>query len=367
MTINPLSLLTLMAAAVATTIVRNRRPAIKFEASFPRDAAGDRRWSFEARVALLLLLLCVGALLTYKTRGAIATLAAAQSTGSVRSGRFLLNASASWSDVLAATWTYFAAVWPALVFGILISAAVRSLLAAGWFEGIFSRRSLTSHVTAGLAGAPLMLCSCCVTSIFHAAVERSSNLGPALALMLSSPALNPAALALTLVMFGPTLGVVRLLAGVTLVFAVSRVIGRLSESRQPATTPRNIESPSFLSSLAVVTWRTVPLVVLGVIAAMAWLHIVPIGVTRSIPLVAAAALPLALPTFAEIPLALLLVSAGAPVGAAMAMFIAGPTVNLPSLLSVAKVAGWRACVALAISVWSVAAAAGFLVQLLSAW
>lgn len=53
------------------------------------------------------------------------------------------------------------------------------------------------------------------------------------------------------------------------------------------------------------------------------------GQTVAIVVVALVAVPLAMPTFFEIPLALIPLSAGAPAGAAVAMMIAGPAVNLP--------------------------------------
>lgn len=56
----------------------------------------------------------------------------------------------------------------------------------------------------------------------------------------------------------------------------------------------------------------------------------------TIGIVAAVAVLIALPTFFEIPLALLLLQVGAPEGAALALLFAGPIVNLPSLLVLAN-------------------------------
>jgi len=47
-----------------------------------------------------------------------------------------------------------------------------------------------------------------------------------------------------------------------------------------------------------------------------------------------------------------------PAGAAAALLFAGPAVNLPSLLTVAQVAGWRAMVLIASMVWLIAVAGG---------
>jgi uncharacterized membrane protein YraQ (UPF0718 family) len=81
-------------------------------------------------------------------------------------------------------------------------------------------------------------------------------------------------------------------------------------------------------------------------------------------IVALIALPLAMPTFFEIPLALLLLSAGAPAGAAVAMMIAGPAINVPSLFTIARSTNWKVAGAVAFSVFLLAVLAGIVVTLL---
>ena len=73
------------------------------------------------------------------------------------------------------------------------------------------------------------------------------------------------------------------------------------------------------------------------------------------------AVPLALPTFLEIPLALSLLAAGLPVGAAVALLFAGPVINLPSLFATARMAGPKVAVAIAGFVWLIAIAGGLLI------
>src|SRR5258708_22764802 len=80
--------------------------------------------------------------------------------------------------------------------------------------------------------------------------------------------------------------------------------------------------------------------------------------------VAAVAVPLALPTFFEIPLALILLASGAPAGAAVALLIAGPSVNLPSLLTIMRSTNWRVAAVVAVSIWTLAVGAGILVSFL---
>ena len=117
---------------------------------------------------------------------------------------------------------YLRRIWIALVYGLLIGAAVRAFVSPrrvaellGWGGRV--RRQLAG----GLVGTPLMLCSCCITPIFQSVYERGARLRSALAVMLASPGLNPAALLLTALLFPPTLAVARVSAALTAVFGLA--------------------------------------------------------------------------------------------------------------------------------------------------
>jgi hypothetical protein len=88
------------------------------------------------------------------------------------------------------------------------------------------------------------------------------------------------------------------------------------------------------------------------------------GKLLAVIIVATFAIPLALPTFFEIPLALVLLNSGAPVGAALALLIAGPAVNLPSLLTIMRSTSWKVAAVVAASIWAIAVASGILVNMI---
>src|SRR5690348_18152069 len=69
-----------------------------------------------------------------------------------------------------------------------------------------------------------MLCSCCVTPVVVTLLRRRVRVGSAIALLLASPVLNPAALVLTFLLFPLHLGVARLSAACVLAIAVPRVV-----------------------------------------------------------------------------------------------------------------------------------------------
>ncbi len=272
---------------------------------------------------------------------------------------------------------YFFVIWPAFAFGILIAAAVRAFVSPQWFAGLAKARSVKAHLAAGMAWAPLMLCSCCVAPIFMSVAETSGRLGPALGLMFASPMLNPVALALTFALFEPKISLSRLAVSLLAVALIGPMIERLFpkvrlETSLKAELAGDSTGSAFVKfghSLRLISIRTIPGLLAGVVTSMLivqWLpanvFATPGGTIAAVLLTATVAVPLALPTFLEIPLALGLLAAGFPAGAAIALLVAGPAINLPSLLSVARVSGWKVAASVAAMVWVFAVCGGLLIR-----
>ena len=328
---------------------------------------------------LLPILLIVGALIAYKTTAALAVIEKVSATGVIKPrGNVIPGIGASQAGVLTRTLNYFLVIWPALLFGILISAAVSTFVSPQWLARLLERRSLRSQAIAGLAGAPLMLCSCCVAPIFTGVYERSARLGPSLGLMIAAPALNPAALILTFMLFDYKVGTARLGASIAAVLFTGLIADRLLGKTKVhcdmddwQARARPTDFLHFVGACGRVTLRLLPVIIIGVLLSMIIAQLIPVRTFDStaakflaIIIVAAAAVPLALPTFFEIPLALILIASGAPIGAAVALLIAGPSVNLPSLLTIVRSTNWKVAAVVAVSIWTLAVAAGVFVSLL---
>lgn len=341
--------------------------------------SGDRRWVSSRLIGGLLLLVLVGGLVTYKSVGAIRQLESARVSGAVTARADVVPVAPVPSlGVVSRSVNYLSVIWPALVFGLLISAAVRAFVPVAALSRVFDGGSFRGQVIAGASGAPLMLCSCCAAPVFSSVYGRSPRLGPSLALMVAAPALNPAALALTFLLFSSQIAWSRVGMSVVAVFLGTAVVARLAGRRRsdtlPETTGVAVEpSPergplaNYLQSFTYITIRTVPLIVVGVVVAMGLSDLLPASIQSSsagawtIALAASLALPLALPTFFEIPLAVAVLAAGAPAGAAAAVLFAGPAVNLPSLLTVGQIAGWKPMALCASMVWLVAVVGGIII------
>ncbi len=332
-----------------------------------------------AAVSVLTPVLFIAGLLFYKWKASLAAIESVSSSGilSMRTDVIAVGQGQGLSSAVSAL-NYFSVIWPALTFGVLISAAVRVFVPTEWFFRLFSGPSFRPQLKATAAGAPLMLCSCCVAPVFTSVYERSSRLGPSLTLMLASPSLNPAALVLTFLLFAPRIAAARLFMSVVTVlfagFLVERFLGNgievpIHSERESRMTFANASEAfrSFFRSLGFILARTLPALVLGVVFSMFFVGYLPAGILASndlrhlvVVLTALIAVPLAVPTFFEIPLALGLLAAGAPAGAAAAMLFAAPALNLPSLLTVARSTNWKVATGLAFFVWSVATFGGLL-------
>jgi uncharacterized membrane protein YraQ (UPF0718 family) len=324
----------------------------------------------KSAIGVTLLLLILTGLFVYKWGGSIRTLQAVQATSQLnKSADPLMNV-----PPLQATWNYFLIVWPALVYGILIGAVLRSSISPRRVASLLGGDGVASTVAGSIAGAPLMLCSCCITPVFSGAYERGARLGPALALMLSSPGLNVAALALTFMLLPLPISLARVAASVVIVLGLSTLIGRtlggtvaksgLCVISDEADTPPGGYLMHFLKNLWYMTRVTVPLIVLGVLVSSlilpVTLQMTSMGQILLVLTIAVVAVPLALPTFFEIPLALFLTPYSP--GAAVALLVAGPIINLPSLLVLSGETSPRVAISLALGVAVVAAAAGLAVS-----
>lgn len=338
-----------------------------------------RRRLTRAVTSGVLLVVLVGALVTYKSAGAVRQLDEARVSGTVAARADVVPVSPMPAvGIVSRSLNYLSVIWPALLFGLLIAAAVRAFTPVAAVSRLLGRGPVRQQIVAGAAGAPLMLCSCCVAPIFSSVYARSSRLGPALALMIAAPALNPAALALTFLLFSSQIAVSRLAMSLVAVFLGTAIVARLA-ARGAAAPRLRVSDPldescdvglegglarAFLRSFARIAIRTVPPIVVGVLLAMAVADYLPLwmgspsGRVWVVAIAASLALPLALPTFFEIPLAVAVLAAGAPAGAAAAVLFAGPAVNLPSLLAVGQAAGWRTTVLSGLMVWLVAVLGG---------
>jgi uncharacterized membrane protein YraQ (UPF0718 family) len=322
-------------------------------------------------LGLILLLL-----ISYKGTAGVGKIRQTLTTGSLhlatlQIGRDAPNNTTALSGALA----YLRIVWPALLFGVLISAAARTGISRTPLDNLFRGSTIRDQLTGAVAGAPLMLCSCCVAPIFPAVYQRTQKVAPSLALTLASPSLNPVALTLSFVLFPWRIAGARLAMALVLVLAGSLAAAKVTHPSMPRWSSREQRDKvtwrellvSYGNSLLHISLRTVPLILLGIWASM-WimrqlpsnLGAIPGAHVLAIVIIALFAVLLTLPSLFEIPLALSILAAGGPVGGAAALLFAGPAINLPSLLVIGRYSTWKLALGLGVTVWVIAVTGGLL-------
>jgi uncharacterized membrane protein YraQ (UPF0718 family) len=342
-------------------------------------SSSSRRFSPRVILSILLLVGLPAWLIGYKARGGLKRFNQLRVTGSLPIHTEALYRPPG-SGVLATgaqTLAYLNIVWPALVFGVLISAAVHATISPRRLATLFGQGVVKPQLAAAVAGAPLMLCSCCVAPMFPAVYRRSQRLGPSLAFTLAAPALNPASLTFSFLIFPLAIAGTRLAMAVVLVVMASALVARIAGPVQVRTgSVDDFEETGdgagdfirgYFRSLWYITVRTVPWILLGIWVSMIIANRIPIQTLASggpkvlvLLVVATGALLLTLPTFFEIPLALSLLAAGASAGTALAVLIAGPAINLASLLVIARYSHWKVAALVGAAVWAAAVAGGLL-------
>jgi uncharacterized membrane protein YraQ (UPF0718 family) len=344
------------------------------------SSAVSSRFNPRVILSILLLIGLLAGLIGYKANGGLKRFNQLRATGALPIHTEALHRPTGSGLVAtgAQTLAYLNIVWPALLFGVLISAAVHAAISPRRLAALFGQGLVKPQLAAAAAGAPLMLCSCCVAPMFPAVYRRSQRLGPSLAFTLAAPALNPAALTFSFLLFPLAIAGTRLAMAVVLVVLASALVARIAGPVQVRTAAMEDFAETgdgvgdffqaYFRSLWYITVRTVPWILLGIWVSMIIANRIPIQTLASggpkvlvLLIVATGALLLTLPTFFEIPIALSLLAAGAPAGIALAVLIAGPAVNLASLLVIARYSHWKVAVLTAAAVWVAAVAGGLLI------
>jgi uncharacterized protein len=139
---------------------------------------------------------------------------------------FTAPAVAAWTTVFAAICIQAA---PYLTLGVLISTTITAFVPPPVFGRILPGRTALAVPLAGLAGAALPGCECGSVPVAASLMRRGVERGPAVAFLLSAPAVNPVVLVATAVAFPgrPEVVLARLLAALATAIVVGWMWQRL--------------------------------------------------------------------------------------------------------------------------------------------
>lgn len=265
--------------------------------------------------------------------------------------------------------TYFQAIWTALVAGLLVAAAAEALLPRRWLLRVMSGRGRLGAVAGGLLALPCMMCTCCSAPAAVSLRRAGVPVGPALAWWVGNPAINPAVILFAAFVLPWPWVVLRLAAGLVLVFVVVALVARLAPSARAGAVeagegaddpgPRGWGDAAvrYLRSLGRLSLTLLPeylVIVLLLGAFRGWLFPVAHGLRAwgplAVVLFAIAGTLFVIPTAGEIPIVQGMLGAGLGVAAPAALLITLPAVSLPSLAMVWRSFPPRVSIALAGSV-----------------
>ena len=189
---------------------------------------------------------------------------------------------------LATAWgytvSYFNSVWKAAVLGIVLGSLIQVLIPQNWLVRVLGKRTFGSTAVAGLAALPGMMCTCCAAPVAVGLRKRFASVGAALAFWLGNPVLNPATIIFMGFVLGWSFAVLRIVAGLVLVFGVATMANRLVRS-DDVIQPSSLEVPEiapvqgsilvrWMKSLWSLFWSIVPAYVISVLvlgAVRTWL------------------------------------------------------------------------------------------------
>lgn len=280
----------------------------------------------------------------------------------------LLGAGSAWEYALG----YLAAVWPALVAGVLLAAGVEVLLPARWLRAALGREGLAGGLRGGLAALPSMMCTCCAAPVAVGLRRRGAALGPALAVWVGNPALNPVVLVFAAFVLPWELVALRAAFGVLLVAGLVALAAR--RPGPPVAVLQEEPTPGgYLRALRRLGTRLLPEYLLVLLAVAALQGLLPTGGSSdgvalgvaAVVLLAVVGTLLPVPTGAEVAAAAALLATGAGTGAAVALLLSLPALSLPSLLMVRSVVPREVLLAAPAVVAGTSAAAGLVALSLS--
>lgn len=343
----------------------------------PSGTRGAPPWALAAGFAVLV----VGLLVWAKWQPywvKVPSVAGSHSLGSsILTGRAPAPPEVSLSAGLAFAGTYFLAIWPALVAGLVIAAGVQTLLPPDWVARTFSRRP-GGALRGGALAVPSMMCSCCAAPVAVGLRRRAASVRSSLTYWLTNPALNPVVLVFCAFVLPWQWTALRAASGVVVVVAAVTLAtwwaGRAVPDGAPTADAGASPSPTspaapvrsavpaepaagddrppavrFLLALGWLVIRLLPEYLVLVVALGALRGVLfPVGaswlaspsgaevaaVVAGVVLLAVAGTLLPIPTGAEVAVVAALLAAGVAGPLAAALLITLPAVSLPSVLMV---------------------------------
>lgn len=299
---------------------------------------------------------------------------------SIVSGQAAVAPSPSWEAAVGYATSYFKSVWKAVILGLLLGSLVQVLIPRIWVRRFFGQASFQSTALAGIAAIPSMMCTCCAAPVAVGLRKRSASAGATMAYWLGNPVLNPATIIFMGFVLSWKFALVRIIAGLFLVFMVSYLANKMVKETEIKDLGQlelgDMEEPEtgnffvlWMKALWPLVLDTVPAYLVAVFilgAVRAWLFpVINPEWSNSLLVIIGLAITgtlFIIPTAAEIPIVQTLMSFGLGVGPGVALIMTLPAVSIPSLIMVRRVFPVKVLTFVAVSVMVVGIITGLLAE-----
>jgi len=245
-----------------------------------------------------------------------------------------------------------------------------------------SGRGFVPYAVAGVGGPILSMCSCSIIPLFGGLYIRGAGLGPSLTFLLTAPAVNPAAIMLTLGLLNWKFAIGRIIVAIASGILTGYITEKVFKNKIPApqqisidaeqegTSQERLNIGKRLSNMLLYSWEFVklvlPLILLGVIGAgLVKAFLPPSFIIKYLgngilPIMLSSIIGVFMytPTLVEIPFIRGLLETGMGTGAALAFLLTGPALSLPSMLGVCKIIKPKVVVLYAAIMWICGTIAG---------
>ena len=254
---------------------------------------------------------------------------------------------------------------PYLLLGFFLAGIMHVFVPSSLFRNHMSKPNFKSVMLSTLIGIPIPLCSCGVIPTAMSLRKEGASRGAVIAFLIATPQTGVDSILATYSMMGLPFAIVRPIAALfTALFGglMSNISDRIhpegavlevkETAAQDAREQKNFWEKmkdvfryAYLEMMQDIgKWLVIGLVIAGLITAFVpseWIASFADNTLLSIFVVLLLAIPMYVCATGSIPIAIALMMKGLSPGAALVLLMAGPAVNVASMLVIKKVMGWR--------------------------
>lgn len=316
-------------------------------------------------VGVVIIILLLGSLVTYEWSKAFTKAQEAEHGKEIKDPFPVTKSTPPLEIVLYTLANYLLAAWACLTIAFLIAGAFETFLPRSLIIKHMSGKGIKSYLVGAFGGPLLSVCSCSIIPLFAGIYRGGAGLGPALAFLLAAPAINVAAVLLTLSLISWEVAVGRVILALSAALIVSFIVAKIFERKNKAgIKDKEVEQVMMLEEEertlkgAFREWmentyffvkKILPPVLLGIIiVGIIKIFLSPDIVakylsngTLAILFASFVGVLLYTPTLVEVPFTRGLMELGMGTGPTMAFLLTAPALSLPSMLGISRITGWR--------------------------